>query len=136
MPAGGGAYVSPQLDIPVAPFQETSRGQRMERVAWAIEQVAQDTKDLHPFGANPSRHLTVIKGLPMSCPQVGHRSAPPDESIPYHAGALKPLEPHAIKGYTYDTMVDGKPLPDEHQIFQTWKDWGGGWHGGGALRRP
>ena len=56
LPAGGSATVSPDLGIPVAPFQETFRGQRMERVAWAIEQVVQITGVCSPSG--PTRRET------------------------------------------------------------------------------
>ena len=53
---------------------------------------------------------------------MGHLGAPPDVYLPCHAAALHSLLPQAIKGYTYDTKPGGMPLPDGHQIFQTWKD--------------
>ena len=67
----------------------------------------------------------MVKGLPMIGLLVGHWGAPPDEYIPYHSRTLHPLHMYQVKGYSYNTTVEGQPLADGHQLFQTWLDRGG-----------
>ena len=65
----------------------------------------------------------------MGCLLVSYSGAPSDESIPYHATVLEPLQPYSLICYGSELVeqldpVSNQVLSDGQQIYCSWRDSG------------
>ena len=84
-----------------------------------------------PPSNNPLEVLTMVKGMPMGCLLVSYTGAPADETIPYHATVLEPLQPYSLICFGPDLVgtrdtVSGLNIKDGQQIYCSWRDPGEG----------
>ena len=129
--ADGGVDVTPGGTHALDPRWGTvhPRGHRHASDPWTIMQNMERQMNMTRIGYEPAELLTMVKGMPMGCLLVSYAGAPSDETIPYHAAVLEPLEPHSLLCYGHDAVhhtdpVSGQMLTDGLQIFCSWRDAG------------
>ena len=108
---------------------EHPRGYKHASDPWAIMQNMERQMNMTRIGYEPTELLTMVKGMPMGCLLVSYAGAPSDETIPYHAAVLEPLQPHGLMCYGQDAVnhtdpVSNQSLADAQQIFCSWRDAG------------
>ena len=107
------------------------RGRSTDLDMWSLQLNVVRQQNMQRIGYNPLQVLTMVKGMPMGCLLVSYTGAPADETIPYHATVLEPLQPHSLICWGPDRVgtkdaASGMFLADGEQLFCSWRDPGEG----------